>query len=339
MPMRRNHIFAMAVAIGAAASAASGVELRGYWTLDDLTTGIENQGTDGATSDMTAQGPLTVTSGIIGSALVFNGTTTLLRAQTAGNAADDLTAYPFSLSVWVRKAPGDPDGDGHNFAIGMSQASHNARAYGAGIEQSTGRGAVVTRNTSFDSHPGGSDIVDGQWHHIAGVFNSTSSIQLFVDGKLVTTDTSAQTFSSNVDSLFIGGVIRSTTDLVSRFGGAIDDVGLFEDSLTAADVAVVNGLGQIAGFGLDLFDDAQTLVLANPGTTTFFGEQIWMRAEGLSGITGDFGGSIAGGDAFIVTSDSGSGLLFVGFVPEPSTGTLAAAGALVMVRRRRRKPR
>src|SRR5687768_777370 len=112
-------VIAAAAALVLASSLSAHGALTAHYTLDDLGSGIQNQGTDGATSDLTAANAAatpTVVAGLIGAgALSFDGGD-LLRALTAGNAADDLTAYPFTMAFWVRSVS-PPTGTGARSTI------------------------------------------------------------------------------------------------------------------------------------------------------------------------------------------------------------------------------
>ena len=89
-------VFASVILLAAPTRAA----LTAYYSLDNLTDGLLNLGTDGATSDLSAADAAstpTAVPGLIGGALHFDGND-VLRALTAGNAGDDIASYPFSMS-------------------------------------------------------------------------------------------------------------------------------------------------------------------------------------------------------------------------------------------------
>lgn len=168
-----------------------------------------------------------------------------------------------------------------------------------------------------------------------GVFDSGGKQYLYFDGKLSATRSRTEAFNADVNTLTLGGFLRNNaTSPTDPYKGDIDDAGLFNAGLTATDVALIHGLGRTGGIGLDQLDEAQALLGGPIGSTSIIGGATWQHVSGLAGSLGDFGGTVAGGDAYVVTSASGDGILQV--VPEPSTG-MAAAGILAgtLLRRRR----
>ncbi|MBI1368636.1 MAG: hypothetical protein GC162_08265 [Planctomycetes bacterium] len=285
--------------------------LTGYWTLDDLTTGVTNAGTDGATSDLSVGGNPVATTGFIGSgAIAFDGTGDMLSTNTASNAADDLAAYGFTLSGWFKVAAAPAN---RYTVFGVSNLASGSLYYGGGVF-SNGTNYLMTRNPTFDAAPfdtDGPNVADNQWHQLTGVYTSNTLVQMYVDGKLVSTDTAAQTFSSAVDTLSIGGIRRSNANASTPTDpmiGSIDDVGLFNTSLKAADVALVNGLGRTASAGLDQLAPAQALFSGRIGSTATVAGATWKKVSSLSGVTGDYSGTSAGGDAKITLNNSGFGI-------------------------------
>lgn len=97
-------------------------------------------------------------------------------------------------------------------------------------------------------------------------------------------------------------------------------------------MALINGLGHTGGIGLDQLDEAQALNGMTIGSRAQIGSATWEKVSGLSGTTGDFGGSVSGGDAFIVTDAAGVG---VRVIPEPSTLALLIPSLPLLFRRRR----
>jgi hypothetical protein len=221
------------------------------WTLDDDTAGLVNQGTDGATSDLVAATPsasigggptFTATGGILNGYATFDGNQALIAAG-AGNAGDDLTAYPFTLSAWVRPAahPSTPTLRGAAVAIGNSTAA--STYYTLGIEannNATENSDIqgVRRNTTFTSTEGigtAATASNGNWHHIAVVNLSDTNSRLYMDGVQVGISNSAVSFSNTVNITSIGGFLRSA-GWIDKFYGDIDDVQIYNEGLIASQV-------------------------------------------------------------------------------------------------------
>jgi hypothetical protein len=322
-----------------ASPVASQAALTAHYSLDDLSGGLLNLGTDGATSDLSAPSAAatpTIVAGIIGSgALHFDGAD-ILRALAAGNAADDLASYPFSMSLWVSNVIGAAGARSTMFTI--SQRSAGSTYYGTGVQLvgSILEPELIRRNTSFtELNATGVNVAGSIWTNIFTVFG-TAGAEIYVGGKLAGSAVGGQTFSAAVDTIALGGFLRngSTTTPTDPYNGDLDDVGLFDTALGASDAALVNGFGRLGGIGLEWLDEAQALNGMTLGSSAAIAGLQWEKVGGLTGTTGDFGGTIAGENAYIVTANDGTGLQMI---PEPASAALAGAAALALAARRRRR--
>lgn len=299
---------------------------------------------DGSTSDLSvySNSPIVVAGQIGGGALSFNGANgNLLYAATAGNAADDLSAYPVTFSFWTKTA------STANGLVIMDVASTSTTFLSSGnptstdyiqIQANSGEVRAVRRtlnsnsnNTRAHNSTNGS-LTDQGWHQVIAIAEQ-ASVTFYFDGKFDSTTSLSLGFPTTIDSIAFGGYYRtSVTGPTSFFTGSIDDAGLFT-SLTAADAALINGLGRTGGLGLDVLGDAQALLAASLDSTAVFGGTTWKHVTGLTGVVGAWGGSVAGQDAYIVTGLGGEGIVQV---PEPGAciaiGT-AMAGFLACRRR------
>jgi hypothetical protein len=181
---------------------------------------------------------------------------------------------------------------------------------------------------------------DSQWHNALVAFPGGASAadynaaQFFVDGKLVghtPTNSAVGINTGSNTNLLIGHGIMNSTD--RPLIGLLDDVGIFSTALTGPDAALINGLGRIGGIGLDQLDEAQSLWGGSTGTSGLIGGKLWGKVTGLSGGLGDWGGTWASDNAFIVLDAAGNGIQLI---PEPSSLALAALGLVAIALRRRR---
>jgi hypothetical protein len=85
-------------------------------------------------------------------------------------------------------------------------------------------------------------ICDDQWHHVAVVCQANcrmSNVVLYVDGNVqqisTTTPSVLINTATNVNPVYLGNSYTALT--TSTFLGAIDDVRIYDDALTAADIA------------------------------------------------------------------------------------------------------
>jgi hypothetical protein len=159
--------------------------------------------------------------------------------QYASSATDNgIVAYPFTFSSWVI-FEGNKNGsivelikdNGENgediFGIGSNEAG-NAHIY-ACTSTSAGFGcgiADVDYSTS-------SSKLDINWHHVVGVFESATERRLYVDGINVINGTTSFNFDTTTDSVYIGS---GGFNQVSNFSGLIDEVGIWNRSLSTNEV-------------------------------------------------------------------------------------------------------
>ena len=85
---------------------------------------------------------------------------------------------------------------------------------------------------------GSSRVDDGQWHHVAGVFDGTNSQFLYVDGQLAASQTNASAPApASPSDFWIGGALDYGVTRI--FNGAIDEVAVFNQALTGAQISQV----------------------------------------------------------------------------------------------------
>jgi hypothetical protein len=160
------------------------------------------------------------------------------------------------------------------------------------------------------------------WHHVAGTWESSGTMHLYVDGVMVDTGTYAvsQLTIASGNSHYIGKRYASYSgadDVVDCFAGALDELRIWNVVLTPEQIA--------AAYNQPVAGNTQGLV------------SYWCFGEGAGVVTGDSTGhgwsAILGGDG------SGSDLpiwVVTGapLIPEPATLSLLALGGLAMIRRR-----
>jgi len=281
-------------------------DLIGHWPLD--TDAHSSVGGWTGTIQSDAQ---------VGAAGAMLGNGCYFRNSGDGYVQTDLTGPSGSaartISIWFRTAANVGDLDA---MCGWGQQStgkrYDFRLHGGDLRiEISGTGKTM---------PLASHVNDGQWHHALLSFagGNFSSHTLYVDGKLAgtTSDTSATVNTGTSKKLRIGtGVQRTQGGSNARdFDGWLDDLGIFDHALPAADAALIHGLGR---FGVDLSElgNARILWAGTFGGTQLIGGRTWAKASGLGGLLGDLGGSTATNDAFIVLDGAGNGISMESFAP------------------------
>jgi hypothetical protein len=217
-----------------------------HWTLDNNASGLQNLGTDGATSNLVAAtaeasiggGPtFSPAGGAAGGYATFDGNQALV-ATMAGNVADDLSGYPFTISAWIR--PVGIVGTGRAAAVGIINGAAADQYMSMGVETITeGENLqAARRNVGFDgtTAPASSATIhDGNWHHVAGVYSNPTNFQLYLDGSQVAVDTTLVAFPGGINSVGIGAMRRSAGFIDKYFGG-VDDVWIFNEALIGSQI-------------------------------------------------------------------------------------------------------
>ncbi len=127
---------------------------------------------------------------------------------------------------------------------------------------------IYLRNNGSPNHEHSSATAfDGSWHHVAFVANRLEgTIRVYVDGALdSTTFTFWNTYSDNVDTTTVGGILRATPS--HWVTGLIDEVSVWKTALAPANIA-------------DLADGLTPLQLIGGGSIFGFTKVEYVDGEG-----------------------------------------------------------
>jgi len=90
-------------------------------------------------------------------------------------------------------------------------------------------------NNQYGVISGSANVNDGQWHHVAGVYDG-SRIYLYVDGVEDVSEPATGSINTNNFNVLIG----ENAELTGRtFHGMIDDVRIYHRALTADDIQAI----------------------------------------------------------------------------------------------------
>ena len=318
--------------------------LIGHWTFDS--TGVDSAGSN----NMSLNGGAAVNTGtsmLGGGSLGGQGTGGRLdgsddQAVTGSDSGISGSAAR-TISVWF-KAPTDPGTpDDAPTMVGLGNSSGTGTRFDSRLSNSAGS---ITSNytdylrlegqNSYRMTSSGTGVTDDLWHNLVVSFSGTTfnDATMYLDGKAVTLGSNGTTVNTSAAPLVVGGS-NHTSDMERNFYGLLDDVGLWSNASTAADAAILNGLGRIGDNNLSWLDEAQTLWAgAQLGIGTINGKT-WQKVTGLSGTLGAYSqvGGANGTGSYIVLDGSGGGIQII---PEPGTaGMLALFGAAALLRKRR----
>lgn len=281
----------------------------GYWKFDEKTgTSANDTSGNGATGTITNA---TWTRGKFGSALSFDGSGDYLQTGAA-SALDIGGSNPITLQAWIKlgSIPGATV-----CPLMISETGYNDSTFDKGFTiNSSGQVSFYVNDGSGESTTYSTALSANTWYHITGEFVSTNVTRLYVNGKLVSTgSTAASTIDYTSPQLVVGGKMAS--GCTSDFNGEVDEVKIYNYARTQGQVAYDYNRGAPLGqWNLDecqgsvAYDSSGnnftgTISIGSSGTYTTAGN----CASGSStdawaaGSTGKFNASLAldGTDDFI----------------------------------------
>ncbi len=236
-----------------------------HWRLDEC-QGSTAYGTPlGAVYDSSLNGTITIGSGgseatvgdcTTSSTSWYNGVTGKFNSSLDFDGTDDEISVPYSTSfgsifndkvsysAWINFSalPGSTV-----WIIDKPYTSHISPFYQLSLRiQSTG----VVQFLGYDSagfaqyNTSTSALSTGQWYHIVGTIDPTAKTSyLYLNGKLVSSDTTLSSdYTNYATGIAIGGLANTTG---SNFDGQIDDVQIFNYALTPLQVKSVMNEGAV----------------------------------------------------------------------------------------------
>lgn len=190
-----------------------------YWTLDqkdlvNATTVKDNSG-NGRT-------------GTISGTVSYSGLRTLLDdgEYVYRNDACGLTAYPYTISVWVKHASGQGDAACVALAVSSSGTLYSALS-------------IISNNAVLNTRQASNDILtDGNVqnnldYHIVGVWNSNTERIIYINGVAIDTATSSQTFSA-YNRFSVGAILDVTPSAIAP--NEVWNVSVYDKGLSPAEV-------------------------------------------------------------------------------------------------------
>ncbi len=226
----------------------------GWWPADGNATDIagNNHGT--------LKNGATFAAGKVGQAFSFDGVDSVVEIANEAKFDFDGTDA-FTIDAWIKTSP-KVVGD---HIIVAKQNINPAQpvsypGYGLVIDDSIGPPKPYVHTDALmlilqHGWPdqiiwvrGTTDIIDGQWHHVAGTYDgsgSASGVKLYVDGVLESMiveqdDLGANTILNNAP-LTIGTRKDNTADVA--FNGLIDEVEVYNRALTASEIQSIYNAG------------------------------------------------------------------------------------------------
>jgi len=206
-----------------------------HWTLDGDALDSSGYGNDGV-----LMGDPQWVEGIVGGALEFDGVDDFIDC---GNSPVLAITGDITVACWIKVAQFDKSwqaivttGDS-SWRVHRSSGSDNVAWGTSGLDPTDLTGTV--------------NVNDAQWHHIAGVYNGSQKL-LYIDGVL---DASADS-TGNINASTYNVNIGENNQATGRyFNGLIDDVRIYNQALSAAEIDRIANPPQIAWVSYHAADD------------------------------------------------------------------------------------
>ncbi|CAN5486059.1 hypothetical protein BH09PLA1_BH09PLA1_05580 [soil metagenome] len=285
---RIARLSALALAVGAVAMpgapAFASVDLLHEWKLDEVA------GTSAADA-IAAMGGGVGGSSTWSAGKINNGFKTTGGTLGYVNAGNVPLSGSFSLSFWVK--PEDVTLDWRNM-ISKHDGAAGSKAFWIGQNSTDGSmrfGMYFDGSTELAIDTPAASIASGQWSFVTATWNESTKVQsIYIDGILRGSATRAgQSFAVSRSSnlLFNTNSTNSVAGLGTgswaRFPGTVDDVSLWNASLSVGQIKAMSATTAIAG--LANFDAQSFSSLVRAYETNFaseIGQTRWSRATGMN---------------------------------------------------------
>lgn len=159
-------------------------------------------------------------------------TFTAASSEYGSIAAAAFTAYPATLSCWVRMTS---VGAGQIFMAvgGAANASRVQLAIAPGAQAVAG--VADTTGATVGSAVSTATLATGTWYHICGTFASSTARALFINGGADGTNTTAVTLGT-LDTSYVAARNLSGA-IVGYLNGSVAEAGWWNVELTTAEIA------------------------------------------------------------------------------------------------------
>ena len=213
----------------------------GWWKMDENTGTAANDTVGNSTAGTLTNSPTWIT-GKLNTGVTFAGSNQqiLIADDPDFDFADD---EDMSLTTWFK----------HSTA--SAQEIILSKYAAAGYKIIMEADGDITCAMDYDSTWSPTDSAtstaatydDGNWHHIACVKTGATSLSLYIDGVLITTDSSitAANILTNADPLYLG-IDADGTSL--DFTGSLDDVRIYRYPLTTQQIKTIMNNGSAVKF-------------------------------------------------------------------------------------------
>lgn len=305
--------------------------LIGHWKLNENTgltaSDTSGSGNNGTLTNMDAGSDWV--DGIIGSALDFDG---LNDSIVVGDVLDFNYTDSRTFTAWV-KLDSFNSGFDADTIIAKQRISSPYDGWGFAIKNGKIRFQYVYATTSsnyYDASSTSAVVTLGSWYHVAVVY-SNRTVSMYVDGVGIASTETFDNITSNIDMSLSVEIGRRHSSAIEAFDGQIDDVRIYDRSLSAGEIATIAGArcdlenGLVGHWKLDETSGTTAADSSGKGNNGTMTGGLNATDDSVTGKVGN-GLSFDGTDDYISLGDSGwlkpASITLGSWVKcSPSTGT------------------
>ena len=164
---------------------------------------------------------------------VFDGTNDYSNAPIGSMP----TSVPLTISAWVKLTSGWT-GYGTIVKVGDFDNYKDFFRIQARNTGSTTRFEASSHHGSMKTAQHGSTITDGQWYHVCGVFTSTTSRQIYVNGVAGTENTAtSEPDAADFSHISVGASkVSGSADTTAYLKGEVSEVAVWNVALSTSEI-------------------------------------------------------------------------------------------------------
>jgi hypothetical protein len=189
---------------------------------------------------------VTFTNGMVGQAFSFNGESNYVSIPNSPSL--NICVSSITVETWIKLNHLTADWNWEGIVTKGNTSWRLQATAGAKTVNFAASGASPEWVT------GSRDVHDGQWHHVAGVYDGTN-MSLYVDGTLDVSQPATGLISQNSSPLCIGANAQAYVPSCGCnqpgyfFDGLIDEVSIYNRALTALEIQAIYAAGSAGKCG------------------------------------------------------------------------------------------
>ena len=214
-------------------SVSASASLVAYWNFDETSGTVAHDSAGSYNGNLHGSASWSPSGGIAGGAISLNRTTN--DYVDMGNVLP-FNSGDFSIVAWVKTSTTSDNtfvlsrhrsGTWNGYFIGVNKSGSYGQSNKAYFYDATSPGNCPVSTT---------DVNDDAWHQIVAVHDADGLSKIYVDGIPYEDNKNSQTPIYNSASHFLIGGITVDTGPASYFDGLIDDVRIYDQVLTDAQI-------------------------------------------------------------------------------------------------------